>query len=269
MVRTSHRERRSEKSSRRKKRSSSSSDRSSNGHRIKRLEALVTQLSNSSTVSSTHRSSTQYRNICTGDELMIPIFNPLKEIITIEQWVKKVDELAKLYDWDDRSVFRLIIRRLEEHAKEWFQLQQSNIITWAETKVALVQHFHKSTRFAKLLREAVNYETSPNQDLGDYCLNKLNKIRQCNLGVSEEYIIDLVIDGVKNNRIKGDIRAAGKTTTNALYNHMLTLGKTPTLFKQQRESKDDYSRRPGGAISTKQCYNCGVVGHISRKCWNT
>lgn len=222
---TSHRDRRRDRCrknrSSRKRSSGSSSDGSTNQHRIKRLEELVKELRNSSRDSSRMKtaSPTPYRKTYAEDELMIPIFDPLKDTITIEQWVQQIDELAKQYDWNDRSVFRLIMSRLEGHAKEWFnlELQQQNTIMWAETKVALVQHFRKSMPFAKLLREAVSYETSPSQSLGDYCLQKLNKIKRCNLGISEECIIDLIIDGVKNNRIQRDIRAAGKTTTNALY----------------------------------------------------
>lgn len=264
---------------RRKSVRSSSSDDSTDRGRIKRLEALIKQPNNRTQEKSL--CSTIHRQTTAGDENMIPLFDPIKNEITIEQWIKRVDELALHYQWDDRSIFYLIISRLEGHAKQWFQWEQHKLVTWAETKKALLQNFRKQIPFAKLLSEAVNYETSPDQNLGDYFLHKLNKIRKYNIEITDECIIDLIIYGVKNKRIVGDIRAAGKTTTNELYNYMLTLGETPQLGETLRQRRQGYNVRPRGIAKNYKrnekpgklekrniilCYNCDKAGHMSRKC---
>lgn len=286
MGRTSRHERKSKTSSRKRGRSSSTSSSDINIQRIKQLEALVAQMRKDTLATSqTSQYTLPLRTTYPGDELMIPIFDPMTNTMTAEEWVKRVDDLALQYKWDDRSIFRLIISRLDGHAKIWFDMEQKNMITWAATKIALVSKFRKAMPFAKLLRQAVNYETSPGQELGDYCLNKLHKIRKCALEIPEVSLIDLVIDGVKSNLIAGNIRAAGKITTNDLYNHMLTLGKMPIPFKQLRENKDGgNSVRSRGTIGKNKrsdksralvqpkkadnmrCYNCGILGHISRTC---
>lgn len=215
---------------------------------------------------------------------MIPFFDPNKDIITIDQQIKKVDDLAKKYDWDDCSIYKLIIPRLQGHSKHWFTWEQHHLLTWAETKTALLQQFKRKTSFSKLLREAISYETEPGQDLGEYCSTKLQKIRKCQLGVTDEAIIDLIIDGVKNARIAGDIRAAGKTTINDFFNHMCSLGETPPFVKtlRKKEKINGTSRGPlqkyksyvhheeqGKRIQENVfCYNCGQTGYKSWRCIN-
>lgn len=137
MDRTSHHKHKSDNLSRREKsHSSSSSD--ANMQKIKQLEALVAEIrKDSQATSQTSQQSLPLRRTYPGDEAIIPIFDPIKTTMTVEEWVKRIDDLAVLYDWDDRSIFQLIISRLEGHAKEWFHFEEKNM-TWAETKIALI-----------------------------------------------------------------------------------------------------------------------------------
>ncbi|KOC70142.1 hypothetical protein WH47_08403 [Habropoda laboriosa] len=67
-------------------------------------------------------SSTRDRTpTCTrpGDEALIPVFDPAKGDITILQWVKLVDDVARRYGWDGLAVSRLIATRLQGHARKW------------------------------------------------------------------------------------------------------------------------------------------------------
>lgn len=266
---------------------SSASEENTDQGTIRHFERLLKQLTNyMQALSHASLSTKQHHNTCPGDEKMIPVFDPSEEIITVEQWIKSVDKLAIKYDWDDCSIYRLIIPRLQEHAKHWFQWEQHNIFTWIDIKTALLQQFQKKKTFAKLLQEAINYTTEPGQDLGEYCLRKLQKIRKCQLGVPDESIIDLIIDGVRNARIAADLRAASKTTITALFNHMCSLGETPQLVKTFREKGNKNDKRTSCGLLKKYklydqqeeqgkiinenlfCYNCGKYGHKSWQCRN-
>lgn len=96
-----------------------------------------------------------------GDENLIPIYDPSKEDLSIENWVRHVDDLAHRFDWDDRSVMRLIATRLRGHARQWYDTRMRVVTTWAAMKVHFVAQFRRAMPFSKLLREADLYEAKP------------------------------------------------------------------------------------------------------------
>ena len=97
-----------------------------------------------------------------GDENLLPTYDPAKEDLSIENWVRHVDDLAHRFEWDDRSMMRLIATRLRGHARQWYDTQMRvGTCTWAATKVHLVAQFRRRMLFSRLLREADLYETKP------------------------------------------------------------------------------------------------------------
>lgn len=99
-------------SSKRKRHESSSSSDGESKRRdewLERLERLVESMGRPPPP----RSS----SIQKGDELMIPSFDPSRDILTVEKWIEHVDDLAEQYDWDGRAIMRLIPGRLKGHAR--------------------------------------------------------------------------------------------------------------------------------------------------------
>lgn len=133
-----------------------------------------------------------------GDEELVPVFDPSEDDADVERWTKQVDGIAEQFEWDGRAILRLIVTRLKGHAKQWYDTRHEVTSTWSEVKEALIQQFRKTIPFAKLIKEAVLYETTSGQELRDYCLQKLDKIRKLKLPISDEHIIDMIIDGIKH-----------------------------------------------------------------------
>jgi hypothetical protein len=128
-----------------------------------------------------------------GDEYLIPIFDPAKDDARIEHWVERVDSLAERYRWDD-TIIRLI-------ASQWYNEQTRYDATRAHIRNDFVAQFRKSVPFSKLLKEAANYETTAGQTLGDYCFQKLSKLRALQLQIPEECLVDAVIGGITDPNI--------------------------------------------------------------------
>lgn len=186
----------SDKTKRKRRRSSSSASDSEKGRkdeRMERLERVVESLNPQS----------QQRSSCIhkGDELMIPLFDPSKDDLVIERWIEHVDELAIRYDWDDHAIMRLIPSRLKGHARQWYDTRKNLAVTWTETKELLKQHFRKSIPFSKLFKEAAIYESTPGQSLGDYCFQKLDRLRKLDIKIPEKYLIDAVIGGITDANV--------------------------------------------------------------------
>lgn len=71
--------------------------------------------------------------------------------------------------------------------------------------------------FSILLKDATNFTSSPDQKLGDYCFQKLSKLRALNLVIPDEYLVDAVIGDITDKSIARTVRSAQHSNANSLY----------------------------------------------------
>lgn len=112
-----------------------------------------------------------------NDEFAVPKFDPSRDNADIEQWVRQVDRLAWRYMWSDDNIIINISRNLKGYARRVFDEEQKRDHTWKSLKTILVQRFKRPLPFGRLLHEASEYSAHPGQKLGDYCFEKLAKLR--------------------------------------------------------------------------------------------
>jgi hypothetical protein len=176
---------------------------------------------------STHTRRHTLRRIL-SDELLMPVFEPMKDEVVIEQWIRHVDELAERYGWDDLIVMWLIATRLRGHARQWYDTRQRITTTWSQTKVLLVAQFRKTVPFSRLFKETASYEARPGQNLRNYCFQKLFKLRKLDIYIPDKYQVDMVIGGIPDDAVVRTVRLAQYDDSNALYAFMNTLGDMPS-----------------------------------------
>lgn len=226
-----------------------------------------------------------------GDEKMIPTFDPQRSEQSIETWVRRVDDLARVYGWDDLTVVKLVANRLVGMARRWYDSQDQLTLNWNSIKTLLIKQFSKPLPFAKLLREAALYETYSGQDLSEYCFNKLDKLKSLKLNIPESYLVDAIIGGITNENIARSARSSRFTDTNELYAYLSALGCLPRTPKteiprkiavsvQSQVSKVTTSQKPEllcfnckGPHRARdcpkprlECFNCKRLGHKQNKC---
>lgn len=201
--------------------------------RIRLLEGMVDKLS--------ARTATQEQrprvDIRPKDEYLIPIFDPSDDASNIERWTDEVDRTAEQFGWDGRAILRLIVDRMKGHAKQWYETRRQPASTWAEIKTLLIQQFSKPVPYAKMIRKAILYEATPGQNLGDYCFQKMDKLRRLETVFTDKQLIDMVIDGINHNGIARTARAAQQTQIHECYHYMTTLGKMPQKTLSQRDER--------------------------------
>lgn len=185
--------------------------------RIEQLEKTIKELSNRVLNSGNSRARSPANTRPEQEELVL-MFDPARDEILVETWIRHVDDLAEKHGWDNRRIMKLIPGRLEGLARHLYGTLQREAYTWTELKEILVAHFSKKELFGKLFKEAINYELRPGQSCGNYCRQKLHKLRK--LDMPDKYLIDIVIGGIPNETIAREIRAANLTDPDKLYELM-------------------------------------------------
>ena len=194
-----------------------------------------------------------------GDELLIPEFDPSDDTSDAATWVERVEVQASRYHWTDDVIFRLIAGRLKGNARAWYDETTKYHISWEEFAITLKKQFCKSVPFNTLFKDAALYEASPGQSLGDFCFQKLTRLRRMKLTLPDEYVIDAVIGSIPNDEIVRAIRAARCQSPEGLYAQLCTMGQMPSAPTLDKGA-------PKGNI---KCHNCGGYGHIAKNCKKT
>lgn len=209
------------------------------------------------------------------NEKILPEFDPELKNLSASDWVQKIDTCGEMYDWDSKTKLYLGILKLRGNAKLWHDELQNSLLTWEVFSLAIVRQFPGEESFGKLMEDAVNYKSSPGQDLQAYCFAKLGKINKLKLELSEEKMADLIAQGIHDESIRTIVLAARNKS-------VAELNKCLSVFPNPDESKDvkdlkfakvvkrSFSRYTGSDKSKINnddgCYKCGKRGHIKRFC---
>nr|CAI5852512.1 unnamed protein product [Callosobruchus analis] len=227
---------------------SSSSSESSDGEarkRIIRLEKRISKLQAQVGTSSILPIS----SISTGiTETVIPLFDPGLNIITAEEWIRRVDELKLYHKWDDLTTAKLATSRLRGNAWRWYDGSQITLNSWELLKSLLILNFPSTIRFGKSLLDAATCTPQPKQNLGDYCFEKVARLNKLHLSIPEEYLIDSVIEEIGDNTVAMSAHAANFKTVGELASYLSNIGiLRPNKVDSQRVATVRY---PTASTST-------------------
>lgn len=85
---------------------------------------------------------------------VIPEFDPSNRAQTIESWLRKVNECAVIYNWDEKQVVHFSLQKLVGLAKRWFEALPTVIYTWSEWQEKLRKAFPSEENYGRLLEES-------------------------------------------------------------------------------------------------------------------
>lgn len=197
-----------------------------------------------------------------GRTELIPEFDGTSNSLTIIQWVTKIDEIGELYNWDDRAKIFAMSGRLTGNAKSWYDcLSEINSPDWNAWKTRLTRAFPSSRGIAANLKEFVNLERKPNEDVVSFYYTKLKLGKHCEL--PDHVIADVIIFTLNDDLLKASADAAGCKTTEQLLRFLVESNYTGTnkeVKRQQPQNRVNNSNKSG-------CFICGKLNHKASNCY--
>ena len=197
---------------------------------------------------------------------LIPVFNASTDSMLIETWLDKINSIGELYSWDDRAKIFAMIGRLAGNAKLWFDCQTDMNLTWEQWQFKLKDAFPSFKGVAAKLKEFVNIERKPHEDIISFYYAKLKLGIHCNQ--PDSIITDVMISTLNNQLLQSSAHAAGCKSTKQLLQFLIDADfkSSPNqerVYNKQRQ----FDRRGSKHDNTKNCcFSCGKPGHRASTC---
>jgi transposase InsO family protein len=205
-----------------------------------------------------------FKNI---DEVL-PNFDPVKEDISVNQWIDKIEEYAEIYDWDDLAIRHFGLSKLCGVARAWRDSLPRQERKWQDWCRLLRENFPCQENRMAITLDAQNYKRKSGQHIVEYFYEKLARCNKA--AMSEQETIEWIVHGLNNNKFRDHL---GPLSRYKRPSELLPDIKSASNYISDTKDKvfgkhfvsGNEKTNPRG---TPKCYQCGKEGHIARNCFS-
>lgn len=205
-----------------------------------------------------------------GAKDVIPNFDPGLKNQTIRSWLKKVNETAQIYDWNDREIIYNALPKLDGLAKRWYESLRTVKLNWAQWQIKLSKSFPDDRNYADRLIEMLDRRSRSNETLEEYFYDKLKLVNHCNINGRDA--VDCIVQGVYDNNIRLNAQGANFKRPNKLLAFLRSISNKNS--REHRKAPVHSKTDSGRNLKTNntntsfkpRCYNCSELGHTVPKC---
>lgn len=203
---------------------------------------------------------------------VIPEFDPSNRAQTIESWLRKVNECAVIYNWDEKQVVHFSLQKLVGLAKRWFEALPTVIYTWSEWQEKLRKAFPSEENYGRLLEEMLSRTSRNDESLRDYFYDKLGLLNRCE--ITGKKAVDCIIHGISDRSIRNGAQALNSSEPEDLLNFLSSQKPVSFINSKVRERPTLKTNDPGSSTNSNNgskfssvvCFNCHLRGHPYFKC---
>jgi hypothetical protein len=200
-----------------------------------------------------------------NDDRLLPEFDPSNLTQSVDDWLRRVNDCAVMYRWDEVTKMYIALGKLRGIARIWYDGLKSTNFAWAQWEAQLRDMFPSKVTFGKLFYEAATYQANPGQNLTDYCFHKLTKLNKLNLNLSQEQLVDCIVEGIKDPQTKLTIKSARCPTFVALSEYVTNFPCSSGINRQNIE-KGFRSTVNESKQKEVVCFTCNEKGHKRNHC---
>lgn len=222
-----------------------------------------------------HHASGSHKNI-------LPEFDPSSKNQRIDTWLKKVNECATVYGWDDRATVHFAMQKLQELAKTWYESLPSILFDWAQWQEKLVNAFPSEQNYGQSLEEMLKRRSRYNEPIEVYFYENLALLNQCS--INGKHAVECIIHGLTDKTMRSSANTLRCSEPEQLLEFLMTTKETFQPFDRanfKRPTSDSNATNGPTATNTWNkvvnrngvpnssqifCYNCKEKGHPFLKC---
>ncbi|XP_048477760.1 uncharacterized protein LOC125488660 [Plutella xylostella] len=205
---------------------------------------------------------------------VIPEFDPSLRTQSIECWIRKVNECAVIYKWDDAQIIHFALQKLVGYAKTWFEALPTVVFTWSEWQEKLMKAFPSEENYGKLLEEMLARVSRNDENLREYYYDKLTLLNRCQ--IIGKRAVDCIIHGIHDKSLRNSAQALKCQEPEDMLNFLNAqsyvelntsgMQKRRDRIFRNRFSNASFNSTSNSAESGLDCYNCRAKGHTFTKC---
>ncbi|KAJ8706213.1 hypothetical protein PYW08_010839 [Mythimna loreyi] len=207
-------------------------------------------------------------------ENILPKFDPSSKTQRMDTWLKKVNECALVYGWDERTTTHFAMQKLQGLAKTWYESLHTILFTWQEWQEKLLSAFPCEQNYGQTLETMIRRKSSHDESIEVYYYEKLSLVNQCDIVGTRA--VECIIHGITDKTLKSGALALRCTHPDQLLQYLLSNREYNSQsgsdrFHNRRSDFDD--RVPRTASSTGgqsslliRCFNCREKGHSFLHC---
>ncbi|PZC75624.1 hypothetical protein B5X24_HaOG205900 [Helicoverpa armigera] len=215
---------------------------------------------------SSHR-NLDYKNI-------LPEFNPSNKSQRMDVWLKKVNECASVYGWDDKTIVHFAMQKLQGLAKTWYESLDSILYSWNEWQTKLINAFPCEQNFGQSLEDMLKRRCKFNEPIENYYYEKLALLNQCE--ITGKKAVDCIIHGINDRTLRSSALALRCVEPDQLLKFLSSNSKesfSQQISNNNRNLNSTNNDKTNNKFNSKgpvnqyiRCYNCKEIGHPYQKC---
>lgn len=209
-----------------------------------------------------------YKNI-------LPEFNPSLKNQRMDIWIKKVNECASVYGWNERTTVHFAMQKLQGLAKVWYESQSSILFNWAEWQQKLLSAFPCEQNYGQSLEDMLHRKSRYNEPLEIYYYEKLGLLNQCD--IRGKRAAECIIHGLTDRTIRSSANTLRCTEPDQLLQFLISnqdITQSSDKFENKNRLGSEFNkafnnnplRRPPAMNNTIYCFNCKEEGHPFSRC---
>lgn len=208
---------------------------------------------------------------------ILPEFDPSSKNQRIDVWLKKVNECATVYGWNDRTTIHFSLQKLKGLAKTWYESLPTLLYSWAEWQDKLNNAFPYEQNYGQSLEDMLKRKSRFNEAIEVYYYEKLSLLNLCE--IYGKKAADCIIHGLSDRTTKSSALALRCTNPEQLLQFLMSNKEMPQSYERLSyrnrhvvessplNSVPKAVSKPNMATNSQLfCFNCKEKGHPFMKC---
>uniref|UniRef100_V5GJH5 Retrotransposon gag domain-containing protein n=1 Tax=Anoplophora glabripennis TaxID=217634 RepID=V5GJH5_ANOGL len=169
----------------------------------------------------------------------VPTFSGGFQETNVKQWINNIDTTGDMFEWDEKARVYCMVNKLKGNARTWYLNQDNTKLSWEEWKKKLKNAFPPQQCVFGKLRELVNVQREPSQNLVDFYYQKVALGQYCKL--EDKVIVDVIANTINDPFLKSGIRAAACVSTKHLLQFLIVNADRTRHIQHDRDIKIKYA----------------------------